>query len=168
MSVENSKIYDAYVDGSFSAKYDKGSWAYTIVDSETDKSIAEGVGLLNYTLQPELRKLRNIATECRAVIEALDYASVYNMRLNVYYDYIGLQRWVWDITENQTPWQCKNDFTWEYRQDVIRYEKYLNKILESEIGISPIKSLAIHMTNVNSSYGLSPFINFKKLWDENN
>ena len=129
MSVENSIIYDAYVDGSFTAKFDKGAWAYTIVDNETDKSIAEGVGLLNYTLQPELRKLRNIATECRAVIEALDYASVYNMRLNVYYDYIGLQRWVWDITENQTPWQCKNDFTWEYRQDVIRYEEYLNKMI---------------------------------------
>ena len=51
------------------------------------------------------------------------------MRLNVYYDYIGLQRWVWDIARNQTPWQCKNDFTWEYRQDVIRYEKYLNKMI---------------------------------------
>ena len=47
------------------------------------------------------------------------------------------------------------------------FEKYLNKILESEIGISPIKSLAIHMTNVNSSYGLSPFIDIKKLWEEN-
>ena len=46
-------------------------------------------------------------------------------------------------------------------------EKYLNKILESEIGISPIKSLAIHMTNTNSSYGLSPFIDIKKLWEEN-
>ena len=34
-----------------------------------------------------------------------------------------------DITENQAPWQCKNDFTWEYRQDVIRYEKYLNKMI---------------------------------------
>ena len=65
--------------------------------------------------------MRNIATECRAVINVkhLDYASVYNMRLNIYYDYIGLQRWVWDITENQVPWQCKNDFTWEYRQEVI-------------------------------------------------
>tara|TARA_B100000989_G_scaffold110300_1_gene80918 strand:- start:10116 stop:11108 length:993 start_codon:yes stop_codon:yes gene_type:complete len=47
------------------------------------------------------------------------------------------------------------------------FEKYINKILESEVGISPIKSLAIHMTNVNSSYGLSPFIDIKKLWDEN-
>ena len=31
----------------------------------------------------------------------------------------------------------------------------------------PVKSLSIHMTNVNSSYGLSPFINYKSLWEEN-
>ncbi len=47
------------------------------------------------------------------------------------------------------------------------FEKYLNQIYEKEICISPIKSLAIHMTNVNSSYGLSPFIDYKSLWEEN-
>ena len=47
------------------------------------------------------------------------------------------------------------------------FEKYLNKIYEKELCISPIKSLSIHMTNVNSSYGLSPFINYKSLWEEN-
>ena len=47
------------------------------------------------------------------------------------------------------------------------FEKYLNKIYEREICISPIKSLSLHLTNVNSSYGLSPFIDFKKLWDQN-
>jgi len=25
----------------------------------------------------------------------------------------------------------------------------------------------VHFTNVNSSYGLSPFIDYQKLWDEN-
>ena len=44
----------------------------------------------------------------------------------------------------------------------------LNKIYEKEICISPIKSISLHMTNVNSSYGLSPFIDYKSLWDENN
>ena len=48
------------------------------------------------------------------------------------------------------------------------FEKYLNEIYEKEICISPIKSLSLHLTNINSSYGLSPFIDFKKLWDENN
>ncbi len=47
------------------------------------------------------------------------------------------------------------------------FEKYLNKIYEKELCVSPIKSLSIHMTNVNSSYGLSPFINYKSLWEEN-
>jgi len=47
------------------------------------------------------------------------------------------------------------------------FEKYLNLIYEKEICISPIKSLSIHMTNINSSYGLSPFINYKSLWEEN-
>ena len=47
------------------------------------------------------------------------------------------------------------------------FEKYLNQIYEKEVCISPVKSLSIHMTNVNSSYGLSPFINYKSLWKEN-
>ena len=47
------------------------------------------------------------------------------------------------------------------------FEKYLNQIYEKEICISPIKSLSIHITNINSSYGLSPFIDYKSLWEEN-
>jgi hypothetical protein len=47
------------------------------------------------------------------------------------------------------------------------FEKYLNEIYTKEFCISPLKSLALHLTNVNSSYGLSPFIDYKKLWDEN-
>ena len=47
------------------------------------------------------------------------------------------------------------------------FEKYLNNIYKKEFCISPIKSLSLHLTNVNSSYGLSPFIDYKKLWDEN-
>ena len=47
------------------------------------------------------------------------------------------------------------------------FEKYLNEIYKKEICISPIKSLSVHLTNINSSYGLSPFIDYKKLWDEN-
>ena len=47
------------------------------------------------------------------------------------------------------------------------FEKYINEIYEKELCISPIKSLSLHLTNVNSSYGLAPFIDYKKLWDEN-
>ena len=47
------------------------------------------------------------------------------------------------------------------------FEKYLNEIYLKEICISPIKTLSIHLTNINSGYGLSPFIDYKKIWEEN-
>ena len=47
------------------------------------------------------------------------------------------------------------------------FEKYINEIYKNEFCISPLKSLSVHLTNVNSSYGLSPFIDYKKLWDQN-
>ena len=46
------------------------------------------------------------------------------------------------------------------------FEKYINEVYKREICISPLKSLSVHFTNVNSSYGLSPFIDYKKLWKE--
>tara|TARA_S200000501_G_C20816948_1_gene741026 strand:- start:246 stop:1214 length:969 start_codon:yes stop_codon:yes gene_type:complete len=55
--------------------------------------------------------------------------------------------------------------TCEDRQDP--FEKYINEIYQKETCISPLKSLSLHLTNINSSYGLSPYIDYKKLWDEN-
>ena len=47
------------------------------------------------------------------------------------------------------------------------FEKPLHDIYEKELCISPIPSLALHFTNVNSIFGLSPNVNWKKIWDEN-
>ena len=47
------------------------------------------------------------------------------------------------------------------------FEKPFHEIYKKELCISPMPALAIHYTNINSIYGLSPFINYKKLWNEN-
>ena len=47
------------------------------------------------------------------------------------------------------------------------FEKPFHEIYKKEFCLSPIPSLAIHCTNINSVYGLSPFINYKKIWEEN-
>jgi len=47
------------------------------------------------------------------------------------------------------------------------FETPLHKIYEKELCLSPVPSLAMHCTNVNSIFGLSPNMNWKKLWDEN-
>ena len=47
------------------------------------------------------------------------------------------------------------------------FEKPLHEIYKKELCISPIPSLAVHFTNINSIFGLSPNVNWKKIWDEN-
>ncbi len=47
------------------------------------------------------------------------------------------------------------------------FESPLHEIYKQELCISPIPSIAIHCTNINSIFGLSPNKDWKKIWDEN-
>ena len=47
------------------------------------------------------------------------------------------------------------------------FEKPLHEIYKSELCLSPVPSLAVHFTNINSIFGLSPMVEWKKIWDEN-
>ena len=60
---------------------------------------------------------------------------------------------------------------WEQLTSMCKFEHYpfekpLHNIYEKEYCLSPIPSLAIHLTNINSVFGLSPHIDWKKYWDE--
>ena len=48
------------------------------------------------------------------------------------------------------------------------FEQPLHDIYKCEYCLSPIPSLALHFTNINSVFGLSPNVNWKKIWEENN
>ena len=61
---------------------------------------------------------------------------------------------------------------WNYFEDMFLnnydpYEKPLHDLYKKVYCFSPMPSIAIHLTNINSIYGLSPQIDWKKLWDEN-
>ena len=45
------------------------------------------------------------------------------------------------------------------------WEKPLHKIYETTPCLSPIPSLAVHCANINSVFGVSPFIKLKNLWN---
>ena len=47
------------------------------------------------------------------------------------------------------------------------WEKPLHKIYESTPCLSPVPSLAVHCANINSVFGVSPFIDLKDLWENN-
>ena len=61
---------------------------------------------------------------------------------------------------------------WEKFISMCQFEHYpfeqpLHDIYKIEYCLSPIPSLALHCTNVNSIFGLSPNMDWKKTWDEN-
>jgi hypothetical protein len=47
------------------------------------------------------------------------------------------------------------------------FEKPLHEIYSKQYCLSPMPSLAMHCTNINSIYGISPLMDWKRLWDEN-
>ena len=64
------------------------------------------------------------------------------------------------------------DKHWEKFLSMCTFEHYpfespLHEIYKKELCISPIPSIAIHCTNINSIYGLSPNKDWKRIWDEN-
>ena len=61
---------------------------------------------------------------------------------------------------------------WEKFISMCQFEHYpfeqpLHDIYKTEYCLSPIPSLALHCTNVNSIFGLSPNLDWKKIWNEN-
>ena len=61
---------------------------------------------------------------------------------------------------------------WEKLTSMCQFEHYpfeqpLHDIYKSEYCLSPMPSLALHFTNINSVFGLSPNLDWKKIWEEN-
>ena len=61
---------------------------------------------------------------------------------------------------------------WDKFTSMCKYEHYpfekpLHEIYKTEWCLSPIPSLAFHCTNINSIYGLSPTLDWKKIWEDN-
>ena len=102
-----------------------------------------------------------------------DYPYLYmnNQKTNVL---IGNKRHWRTINETLCTFMTNKNFLEKYWNNFYKtcldrhdpFEKYINEIYNNELCVSPLKSLSVHFTNVNSSYGLSPFIDYKKLWDE--
>ena len=61
---------------------------------------------------------------------------------------------------------------WSYYEDMFLnnydpYEKPLHELYKKINCFSPMPSLSIHLTNINSIYGLSPLKDWSNIWEEN-
>jgi len=71
------------------------------------------------------------------------------------------------LTSNQMIKKHFNELTNMCEKEHYPFEKPLHNIYKKEHYYSSIPSLAVHFTNINSIYGISPNVNLNKLWIEN-
>ena len=104
----------------------------------------------------------------------VDYPYLYQKKLTA--DILIGQKYHWrTVKESLLTFLTSKKMINKYYDELIKmgeiehepYETILHNIYDKERCFSPIPSLALHCTNVNSIFGLSPTINFKKLWEEN-
>ena len=70
------------------------------------------------------------------------------------------------LTSKQMVMKYWNELTSMCKFEHYPFEKPLHNIYEKEYCLSPIPSIAIHCTNINSIFGLSPNVDWKKAWKE--
>ena len=107
-------------------------------------------------------------------IVPVDYPYLYqkNQSTNVL---IGQKNHWRSVNESLLTFMTSKEMINKYYSDLIKmgeieyepYETILHSIYDKENCFSPIPSLALHCTNVNSVFGLSPNINAKDLWEKN-
>jgi len=113
--------FNVYVDGSFNQKNNRVGWAYVIEDERSNKVGYFDSGFLD----TEIISMRQVGGELKAVIQALVYIKKFNAKMNVYYDYEGIYKWVDDawLAKKKPSWRAKNEWTKKYREFIIDNKK---------------------------------------------
>lgn len=114
------RILDTYVDGSYRQV---SSWSFVIIDKGTVLHESSGV------LTGDINKHRQIGGEMESVKKALDYAIHNQFKIRVFYDYIGLYKWVADIW-NEPIWRAKTHYTKVYRDYVLKRADFLHSMVK--------------------------------------
>ncbi len=113
-------------------------------------------------------------TKRELIICPTDYPYLYNQNENTKI-FLGEKKHWRKIDQTLCTFLTSRDIIekyWEEMTSMCKFEHYpfekpLHNIYKNELCVSPIPSLAIHFTNINSIYGLSPNVDWKRLWDEN-
>ncbi len=163
----NMKSTMASIIKSFELAKDLDDLVYFVEDDyiHDDESISEMISAYE--------KFSSILKD-EIFIIPVDYPYLYqkNQSTNVL---IGQNNHWRSVKESLLTFMTSKEMINKYYSDLINmgeiehepYETILHSIYDKENCFSPIPSLALHCTNVNSVFGLSPNINVKELWEKN-
>lgn len=121
---KEKEVVKAYVDGSYRNK--KAAWAFVVI--KDDNVIHEACGVIN---DEQVNLGHQIGGECQSVLKALQWAAEHNKQLIIYYDYIGLMKWVADIIRPRCkPWRTNKEYTVAYRKTCLVYRDYIKDFVK--------------------------------------
>ena len=103
-----------------------------------------------------------------------DYPYLYN-KIEDTKIFLGNKRHWRTVKETLITFMTSKEMILKYWEDFIAMsttrhhpmEKKLHEIYEKEYCLSPIPSLAMHATNINSAYGIPPNYDWIKNWEDN-
>ena len=129
----------------------------------------EAISEMLFTYERIVSQMKNDLIIC-----PIDYPFLYN-KVDKTEIYLGNKRH-WRATEESLlTFMISKELIkkyWKSFEDMCQFEnspfeKNLHKIYKNELCLSPIPSLAMHCTNINSVFGISPNFEWKKVWEEN-
>ena len=135
-------------------------WLVAEIDSESIQGSKIQVGLTDFVFDCSSVEDQEEMRVCKAFIDSLDR----DMTSEEYVEYISMK---FDGAEQSQINKYFDEFTSTSKKEHYPFEKPFHNIYKKELCISPMPALATHFTNINSVYGLSPFVDYKKLWDKN-
>ena len=164
---ENMKSTMASILSSFNiAKEKSEDLIYFVEDDYIHKKESLGEMVLAY------EKISSV-TEKELFLCPVDYPYLYNKADNT--NILIGNKYHWrTVNESLLTFLTSKSLIKKYWEDFKKmsenehspFEIPLHHIYEKETCLSPVPSLAMHCTNVNSIFGLSPNINWKKLWED--
>ena len=147
-----------YTDGSFNRKLSKDSTAYAsvIVVEETPEEYIVDI-VYGVITDADYTSMWNVGGEIWSVLVGMDYAiTKYNPKdISLYYDYIGLGKWV------SGEWKAKNPITESYTRYMKNAMKERSVVFNKVLGHSNI--LLNELADEYANYGTKNYLESGKM-----
>lgn len=114
-----SNLVDVYVDGSFDGQ--NASWAFAVVNKETDSVLFDAKGIIT---DPDINSGRQVGGEIQAVIEAIDFCKTKGLTAAIHYDYIGIEMWA------TFQWAANKSYTKKYQQFMRQNKQHIHSFVK--------------------------------------
>lgn len=112
------KLVDIYSDGAYVNKI--VTWGFIVVFNSTEIYRKRDI------LPPVFSEGRQVPGELKGAIEGIKWSKINNYKCNIFYDYLGIYRWVSDLFGHSNKWRTNKFYTQQYRAFIKENLEWIN------------------------------------------